>query len=114
MNGPDKHNSRTRAFWFSAALLLEGLLLRLFQARAQAPGDSKAISASKVERKNRAPVSKEILRIKLPQPVEATLPNGMTVLILEDHRFPIVTVDFSRSMALGPCGSRPISTAWPE
>jgi len=64
-------------------------------ALAQAPGDSKAVSASKVERKNRAPVSKEILRVKLPRPIEAKLPNGMTVLILEDHRFPIVTVDFT-------------------
>ncbi len=62
---------------------------------AQAPGDSKSVSASKVERKNRAPVSKEILRVKLPSPVEARLPNGITVLILEDHRFPIVTVDFT-------------------
>jgi zinc protease len=65
------------------------------QAKAQAPGDSKAVSVSKVERKNRAPVSKEILRVKLPRPVEAKLQNGMTVLILEDHRFPIVTVDFT-------------------
>ena len=40
-------------------------------------------------------MSKDILRVKLPQPIEATLPNGMTVLILEDHRFPIVTVDFT-------------------
>ncbi len=69
--------------------------LRGFKAKAQAPGDSKAVSVSKVERKNRAPVSKEILRVKLPRPVEAKLPNGMTVLILEDHRFPIVTVDFT-------------------
>ena len=62
---------------------------------AQAPGDSKAVSPSKVERKNLAPVSKEILRVKLPKPVEAKLANGLTVLILEDHRFPIVTVDFT-------------------
>ena len=62
---------------------------------AQAPGDSKAVSPSKVERKNLAPVSKEILRVKLPKPVEAKLANGITVLILEDHRFPIVTVDFT-------------------
>jgi zinc protease len=62
---------------------------------AQAPGDSKAIDVSKVERKNLAPVSKEILKVKLPRPVEATLANGVTVLILEDHRFPTITVDFT-------------------
>ena len=60
---------------------------------AQAPGDSKAIDVSKVERKNLAPVSKEILKVMLPRPVEATLANGVTVLILEDHRFRTVTVD---------------------
>ena len=47
---------------------------------------------SKVERKNQAPVSREVLRVKLPQPVEVTLRNGVTVLILEDHRFPTVFV----------------------
>src|ERR1700732_1072694 len=62
---------------------------------AQTPGDSKAIDVSKVERKNLAPVSKEILKVKLPRPVEATLANGVTVLILEDHRFPTITVDFT-------------------
>ena len=77
------------------AKLIAASLLTAVPAFAQAPGDSKAVSASKVERKNRAPVSKEILRVKLPHPVEAKLPNGVTVLILEDHRFPIVTVDFT-------------------
>jgi zinc protease len=49
-------------------------------------------SLSKVERKNKAPVSREILRIKLPKPVEAKLKNGLTVLILEDHRAPYINV----------------------
>jgi zinc protease len=60
---------------------------------AQAPTDpgSKAIPLSKVERKNKAPVSDEILRVKLPKPTEMTLPNGLAVLVLEDHRLPLVT-----------------------
>jgi zinc protease len=49
---------------------------------------------SKVERLNRAPVSKNILQVKLPKPAEATLPNGVNVMILEDNRFPAVTVQF--------------------
>jgi zinc protease len=60
-------------------------------------GDSaqdKSIPTSKVERLNRAPVSKEILQVMLPRPVEATLSNGINVMILEDHRFPLVTVQF--------------------
>jgi zinc protease len=55
-------------------------------------GQDKAIPPSKVERLNRAPVSKEILSVKLPKPVEATLRNGIRILILEDHRFPIITM----------------------
>lgn len=59
-----------------------------------APADDKSIPPSKIERLNRAPVSKEILQVKLPRPVETVLPNGINVLILEDHRFPLVTVHF--------------------
>jgi zinc protease len=47
---------------------------------------------SKIERKNRAPVSRQILRVKLPRPIEARLKNGLTVLILEDHRAPYVNL----------------------
>src|SRR4029077_17085680 len=47
-------------------------------------------SPSKVERKNKAPLSREVLQVKLPKPVEAKLANGLTVLILEDHRTPAV------------------------
>jgi zinc protease len=49
-------------------------------------------AASKVERKNLAPVSREVLRVKLPKPVEAKLQNGLTVLVMEDHRAPFVSV----------------------
>ena len=60
----------------------------------QDPG-SKAIPLSKVERKNKAPVSNEILRVKIPKPVEIKLPNGLTILVLEDHRLPLVTARLS-------------------
>src|SRR5580765_835958 len=53
--------------------------------------ESLSTPQSKVERKNKAPVSREILRVKLPKPVEAKLKNGLTVLILEDHRAPFVS-----------------------
>ncbi len=64
-------------------------------------GQDKSIPTSKVERLNRAPVSKEILNVKLPRPIETTLPNGIHLMILEDHRFPLVTVQFDISGA-GP------------
>ena len=74
-------------FKFVAPLAVSAALI------AQVPQDpgSKAIPLSKVERKNKAPVSSEILRVKLPKPVEMTLPNGLNVLVLEDHRLPLVT-----------------------
>jgi zinc protease len=59
----------------------------------------KSVPLSKVERKNRAPVSKEILKVTLPKPQEATLPNGLTVLILEEHRLPTVSVQLQISGA---------------
>lgn len=40
--------------------------------------------------KNKAPVSKEILKVTLPKPKEADLPNGLHLLVLEDHRAPLV------------------------
>ena len=48
------------------------------------------VPSSQVERKNKAPVSSETLRVHLPKPVEVKLANGLTVLILEDHRLPSV------------------------
>jgi zinc protease len=56
-----------------------------------AQAQSKATSVSKVERLNRAPVSKEILRVQLPRPAVVKLPNGLTILLLEDHKLPTVT-----------------------
>ena len=40
--------------------------------------------------KGRAPVSKELLRVKLPKPKEADLSNGVHLIFLEDHRTPQV------------------------
>src|SRR5688572_27078048 len=86
--------------WLLAAVLAITLALPA-AAQAPAPGDSKSESISKVERKNRAPVSKDILRVQLPRPVEAKLDNGLTVLIMEDHRFPTVSVALT-VMGAGP------------
>jgi zinc protease len=73
----------------SAALLL--LMSPAARLYAQ---DAAATPLSKVERKNKAPLSKEVLDVKLKRPIERKLSNGVTVLILEDHRFPIVTTEF--------------------
>src|SRR5213078_697299 len=54
---------------------------------------------SKVERKGRAPVSKDLLKVTLPKPSEATLSNGLTVLILENHRLPLISLQYNLSAA---------------
>jgi zinc protease len=53
---------------------------------------SKGVSLSKVERKNLAPVSHQPLKVRFPRAKEFKLENGLTVLILEDHRLPLVDV----------------------
>jgi zinc protease len=61
-------------------------------AQTPAEAGSKSIPLSKVERKSKAPVSQDVLRVKLPKPVELKLDDGLTVLVLENHRLPTVTV----------------------
>ena len=46
-------------------------------------------------RLNRAPVSNEVLHVKLPRPVERQLPNGIKLLILESHRAPAISLTIS-------------------
>ncbi|HLJ48997.1 MAG TPA: pitrilysin family protein [Bryobacteraceae bacterium] len=46
-------------------------------------------------RLNRAPVSNEVLHVKLPRPVEKQLSNGMRLLIIESNRTPSVTLTIS-------------------
>ena len=57
---------------------------------AQPSADDKQIPLSRVERKNRAPVNREVLRVKLPQPLESQIDNGLSVMVMEDHRAPLV------------------------
>ena len=77
----------------SAAVLLAFALSTAGWSQGESAQD-KSIPTSKVERLNRAPVSKDILKVKLPRPVEIVLPNGINLMILEDHRVPLVTVEF--------------------
>ena len=49
-------------------------------------------AAQAVVEKGRAPVSNQLLQIKLPRPAEADLSNGLHVLVLEDRRAPQVTI----------------------
>src|ERR1019366_7089721 len=57
-----------------------------------APQAQQATDFKGVVRKNFAPISSEVLRVKFPKPVESKLKNGMSLLVLEDHRSPTIQV----------------------
>jgi zinc protease len=46
---------------------------------------------SGVVRKGKVPVSNEILKVTLPKAVEADLPDGLHLMVLEDHRLPQIS-----------------------
>ncbi len=86
-------NARMKSL--AAILVALALLASPLGAQQQVTAEQ----AAKGERLNRAPVNKETLRVKLPRPVEKVLSNGLTVLIMEDHRFPLVAVSLNISGA---------------
>lgn len=70
-------------------------------APAQAP-EQVAAPTTFAAPKNRAPVAKNLLQVKLPRPKEFTLtpagaqtPSGARVLVVEDHALPLVTISVS-------------------
>jgi hypothetical protein len=58
---------------------------------AQAPSPQTGSDTAMVL-KGKAPVSRDVLKIKLPRPHEADLPNGLHLMVLEDHRLPQINV----------------------
>ena len=59
------------------------------------PAQEPAVSFRGMTRMNRAPVSNEVLKVKLPRPVDRQLSNGIRLLILESHRGPMVNLTIS-------------------
>jgi predicted Zn-dependent peptidase len=76
---------RTTWLAITSALLFTGA------PSAQVPAGPGAPPAAGVVVKGRAPVSEETLRVKLPRPRTADLPNGLHLMVLEDRRAPQVT-----------------------
>ena len=70
-------------------------------AAAQEPGSIRG-----AVRLNRAPVSSEVLRVRLPRPVEKRLSNGLRLLVVESHREPLVslTIQIASSPLRDPAG----------
>ncbi len=74
---------------FAAAILSTALLAVSAIAQAQDTGGV-STSTSGAVIKGKAPVAKDLLNIKFPKPKSFTLSNGVTVYVLEDHRFPAI------------------------
>jgi len=66
----------------------------LASAQQQLGPEQPSTPRNQVELKGKAPVSKDVLKVKLPRATEATLSNGLTVLIIEDHRLPLVSIQY--------------------
>src|ERR1700733_15337077 len=74
----------------TAAALFASLIFTAPSAQAQGQGQDKAAPMSQVQRLTRAPVNKEILRVQLPRPTVSKLPNGLTLVLQEDHKLPTI------------------------
>jgi zinc protease len=71
--------------------LIPFILAACLPAAAQTPAAQQQLMKAVVQ-KHLAPVSNEVLRVKMPRPVERKLKNGLRVLVIENHRVPIVTM----------------------
>jgi len=90
-----------RGMTWAAGVLATCVVLVMSAPRA-ANGQGRSAPGGKIERLNRAPVNKEVLRVQLPRPTIAKLKNGLTVILLEDHKLP--TVAFTMWIRPGQLG----------
>jgi zinc protease len=72
---------------FALLAAFAGLLL---PAATFAQGQDKSAPLSQVQRLNRAPVNKDVLRVQLPRPTVVKLKNGLTIVLEEDHKLPTI------------------------
>jgi zinc protease len=82
---------RIRMKFFAVGLLLAliSCLAGSAMAQGQAPATGPAGQSVKgAVMKGKAPVNKQLLKVKLPRAQEATLANGLRVIVLESHKVP--------------------------
>ena len=75
----------------TAAVFGLAIIGLLAGAPPQAPASAPPPSATKMVLKGKAPVSNDVLKVKLPRPQEADLANGLHLMVLEDRRLPQIT-----------------------
>ena len=80
---------RIRLKFFAVALLLAlvSCAAGVGMAQGQTTGPAGQTTKGAVI-KGKAPVNKQLLKVKLPRAQEATLPNGLRVIVLESHKVP--------------------------
>ena len=70
------------------ALILIAAMSSLTFAQGGAPGGQQAPTTKGAIVKGKAPVNKNVLKVKLPRAEEATLPNGLRVILLRSTKVP--------------------------
>ena len=80
-------NNKISKFFLALALVALGSSLALGQPSVVQSGPA-GQSAKGAEVKGKAPVNKNVLKVKLPRAEEATLPNGLRVVLLRSDKVP--------------------------
>jgi len=83
------HNTKKM---FAASIILALAAFAAFAQERTSPQQEPGQPRKSTVLKNRAPVSKELLKVKLPKAQEATLKNGLRVLVLENHKVPLFSM----------------------
>src|SRR5918995_589564 len=78
---------KNRSSWLVAFMLIV-LVSSWALGRGGPPAAQQPPSTKGAVIKGKAPVNKEVLKVKLPRAQEATLPNGLRVVLLESHKVP--------------------------
>lgn len=81
----------------AAASVLAASAVASAHAQQNAPGPNAAAPPAQggTVLRNRAPVARNLLQVRLPRPQEFKLFNGVRVFVLEDHRLPTVSIELS-------------------
>ena len=84
------HKSNGQALAVCALIVAIGSAIWALPTQAQGGGPAPQSTKGAVV-KGRAPVNKDVLRVKLPKAEEKTLPNGLRVILLRENKVPTFT-----------------------
>jgi zinc protease len=82
--------TRTLLLTLGTGVLAAGVVASVAGQAAPGGQPQQPPSSAGLVVKGKAPVSNDILKVKLPKPQEADLPNGLHLMVLEDRRLPRV------------------------